>query len=493
MNTIFLLLSVQAFLGAFDNLWHHEWQAKLPQRPSARKELALHAVREAIYGVVFMGLAWARWQGALAALLALLLTVELVVTLADFLEEDRTRQLPAFERVLHTVLTITYGLFLGLFAPILWAWWQQPTALVLSDHGWVSFLFTLYALGVWAWSVRNALAVRQLGRQREQQPTPPMLATRFPSAVLITGATGFVGQTLVEELRQEGRRIIVLSRDARQARLHFGPSVRVVQSLDDIASETRIDAIVNLAGARVLGQPWTHSRRRTLLASRVDTTVALVALMRRLEQRPRVLVSASAVGFYGAVNSGEPCTETQTPRPGEFQSDLCAAAEHEARRAEALGVRVVRLRLGVVLGRSDGAYPMLALSSRLGLGAVLGTGEQPAPWLHLQDATGLIRFALNNDRVSGVLNAVAPNTPTQAEFARALATSFGRRVYLHVPAWPLRALGGEMMTLLLDGQNAVPELAQRAGYRYRFASLEGALAQLAERPLSSRAHDTVPM
>jgi NAD dependent epimerase/dehydratase family enzyme len=149
--------------------------------------------------------------------------------------------------------------------------------------------------------------------------------------------------------------------------------------------------------------------------------------------------------------------------------------------------------LGVVLGRSDGAYPMLALSSRLGLGAVLGTGEQPAPWLHLQDATGLIRFALNNDRVSGVLNAVAPNTPTQAEFARALATSFGRRVYLHVPAWPLRALGGEMMTLLLDGQNAVPELAQRAGYRYRFASLEGALAQLAERPLSSRAHDTVPM
>ena len=126
MNTIFLLLSVQAFLGAFDNLWHHEWQAKLPQRPSARKELALHAVREAIYGAVFMGLAWARWQGAFAARLALLLTVELLVTLADFLEEDRTRQLPGFERVLHTVLTITYGLFLGVFAPILWTWWQQP-------------------------------------------------------------------------------------------------------------------------------------------------------------------------------------------------------------------------------------------------------------------------------------------------------------------------------------------------------------------------------
>ncbi len=486
MTTIFFLLTVQAFLGAFDNLWHHEWQAKLPQRPSARKELALHAVREAIYGTVFMGLAWGRWHGVFAALLALLLALELVVTLADFLEEDRTRQLPAFERVLHTVLTISYGLFLGLFAPILWAWWQQPTALVFSHHGWVSGLFTLYALGVWAWSVRNGLAVWRLGRLAAHPTTPPMLATRFSSAILITGATGFVGQALVEELREEGRRIIVLSRDARQTRLHFGPSVRVVQSLDDIASETRIDAIVNLAGARVLGQPWTKSRRRTLLSSRVDITVALVALMRRLEQRPRVLVSASAVGFYGAVNSGEACTETCGPRPGEFQSDLCAAAEHEARRAEALGVRVVRLRLGVLLGREDGAYPMLALSSRLGLGAVLGTGQQPAPWLHLHDATGLIRFALNNDQVSGALNAVAPTTPTQAEFARALAASLGRRVHLKVPAWPLRALGGEMTTLLLDGQNAVPEQARRFGYRYRFGSLEAALTQLAANPAPTR-------
>ena len=132
-------------------------------------------------------------------------------------------------------------------------------------------------------------------------------------------------------------------------------------------SITTIDAV----GARVLGMPWAQARRRQLLASRVDTTVAVVSLMRRLQKAPRVLVSASAVGFYGASPNAsmEPLDETAPPRPGEFQSDLCAAIEHEARRAEALGVRVVRLRLGVVLGNGGGAYPLQALSARLGLGA----------------------------------------------------------------------------------------------------------------------------
>ena len=138
MNTIFLLLSVQAVMGAFDNLWHHELEARLPQRISARYELALHAAREAIYGIVFFGLAWFEWRGAFAALLAALLVIELGITLADFLEEDRTRRLPPFERVLHTVLTISYGLFLGLMAPVLWAWvqaggpWWVPQGLILG-------------------------------------------------------------------------------------------------------------------------------------------------------------------------------------------------------------------------------------------------------------------------------------------------------------------------------------------------------------------------
>jgi uncharacterized protein (TIGR01777 family) len=231
----------------------------------------------------------------------------------------------------------------------------------------------------------------------------------------------------------------------------------------------------------VLGRPWTAARRRTLLLSRTEVTAAVVALMRRLQQRPRVLVSASAVGFYGAQPAGEvqPLDERAPARPGQFQSDLCVAIEHEARRAEALGVRVVRMRFGVILGRSDGAYPMLALSGRLGLGAVLGTGRQPAPWIHLDDAVGLVRFALDDAALGGAVNAVAPDTPTQATFAEVLAASFGRRARLKLPSAPMRAVLGEMAELLLEGQNVVPAAALAAGYRFLHPTLQGALAQLA--------------
>jgi uncharacterized protein (TIGR01777 family) len=476
MTTLFTLLTVQALMGAFDNLWHHEWQAKLPQRPSARVELALHAAREAIYAVVFIGLAWWQWQGLFAALLAVLLGAELVITLADFLEEDRSRSLPPFERVLHTLLTISYGLFLAIVAPLLWDWGQLPTRLQPVGHGAWSVLLTLYGLGVGAWSLRNLLALRRLARVAEPSTT---VAARRQPAVLVTGATGFVGRALVAELCRNGRRVIALSRDLRSARGLLGPGVWVVDTLDAIPAETRIESIVNLAGARVLGLPWTAARRRVLLGSRTGIAQQLVTLMRRLEQRPRVLVAASAVGFYGAANCGETCTESSPPRPGEFQSDLCVAIEHEARRAEALGVRVVRLRLGVVLGHEDGAYPMQALAARLGLGSVLGSGRQPMPWLHRDDAIGLIRFAMDTRSLAGAVNAVAPQAVQQAGFAQALAASFGRRAWLRMPGWPLRRLAGEMSTLLLDGQNAPPVAALAAGYAFRFPTLHAALAELA--------------
>lgn len=226
--------------------------------------------------------------------------------------------------------------------------------------------------------------------------------------------------------------------------------------------------------------PWTQVRRRQLLASRVDTTVAVVSLMRRLQKAPRVLVSASAVGFYGASPNAsmEPLDETAPPRPGEFQSDLCAAIEHEARRAEALGVRVVRMRFGVVLGHGGSAYSMQALAARLGLVAVLGHGRQPAPWIHLADAVGVVRFAMAHQTLQGPVNAVAPEAVTQATFAQALAASFGRRAWLRMPGLPLRAVLGEMSTLLLDGQNAVSRAAPGQGYRFVHPQLTGALADL---------------
>ena len=498
MTAVFAILAVQALLGGFDSLWHHELQAKLAQRVSARRELALHAAREAIYGVVFLGLAWTQWHGALAVLLATLLAAELLITLADFLEEDRSRKLPPFERVLHTVLAVTYGVFLATLAPHLAAWAAAPTGLAWTPHGAVSWAFSACAGGLFAWSVRNGIAARRLAAAVSPSARHGAVAGRecavtrtdhlIVPAVLVTGATGFIGRALVARLRRDGVRVIALARDLAQARSTLGPDVWVVDRLDAIPAETRVDAIVNLAGARVLGRPWTAARRRLLLSSRTDVTAAVVDLMRRLAQRPSVLVSASAVGFYGASPgaSFEPLEESSAPRPGQFQSDLCVAIEHEARRAEALGVRVVRMRFGVVLGREDGAWPMLALSSRLGLGAVLGSGRQAAPWIHLDDAVSLIRFAMSETSLSGAVNAVAPETRPQAEFARAMAASFGRRVRLRMPGTPLRWALGEMGDLLLEGQNVLPKAALAAGFRFQHPALAEALASLAaDRPIDS--------
>lgn len=304
-----------------------------------------------------------------------------------------------------------------------------------------------------------------------------------PHAALITGATGFVGRALVAALRRDGRPVIALSRDARSAQAKLGQDVHVVGRLDEIPPDAAVDSIVHLAGARVLGHPWTDARRRTLLASRAGVTNRLLALMQRLQQPPRVLVAASAVGFYGASPGGsfEPRDEASPPRPGQFQSDLCAAIEREARRAKALGVRVVLMRFGVILGRDDGAYPMQALAARLGIGAVLGSGRQPAPWIHLDDAVGLVRLAIARADLAGPVNAVAPDTRPQAEFARVLSRSFGRRVLLRFPSAPLRLAMGEMGDLLLEGQNAVPAAAMRAGYAFVHPTLDEAMSDLAQK------------
>jgi uncharacterized protein len=478
MTAVFSVLLVQTLLGAFDNLWHHELGARLPQRSSARGELALHAMREIIYGLLFFGFAWIQWQGVWVLVPVVLLATEIVITCADFLEEDRSRKLPPLERVLHTWLAIGYGVLLGVLAPVLIGSTALPAAVRFVGYGWVSWFFSACGLLVIAWGVRNFIAVRQL----RPAPAAQAMPTRRPvgPAVLVTGATGFIGSALTQELIREGRRVIVHSRDVLQARRTFGPAAWVVDRLDDIPSETRIDAVIHLAGAPVLGMPWTARRRELLVASRAGVMQQLLEMMRRLEERPRVLVAASAVGFYGVPGNTRAVDEQAPPQPGRFQSDLCAAIEREARRAEALGIRVVRLRFGIVLGRDGGAYPGLAFAARLGLGSRLGNGKQPVPWIHLDDAVGLVRFAMEQPTLSGAVNAVAPEATVQANFARAMAASFQRRVRLAVPDWVLRRLLGEMSELLYCGQWVVPAAAVTAGYRYRLPTLGAALGMLAQ-------------
>ena len=309
-------------------------------------------------------------------------------------------------------------------------------------------------------------------------------------AVLITGATGFIGSALTRSLVRDGQRVIVYSRNVLQARRIFGPAAWAIDRFDDIPSETRIDAVIHLAGAPVLGMPWTARRRDLLVSSRTGVTQQLVELMARLQDRPRLLVAASAVGFYGVPDNAQAVDEGAPAQPGRFQSDLCAAIEDEARRAEAPGSRVVRLRFGIVLGIDGGAYPGLATAARLGLGSRLGSGRQPVPWIHLDDAVGLIRFAMEQQSLSGAVNAVAPEVTDQANFARAMAESFGRRVRMVIPDWFLRSAMGEMSELLRCGQQVIPAVALKAGYRYRLPTLDAAMGALShqwtKRPHPSR-------
>lgn len=477
MTALLTLLTVQAVLGGIDNLWHHEIRERLPAKRSATHELSLHAAREFIYALVFLALAWSEWHGGWALVLAALVLVEIPITLADFVVEDRTRRLPPLERVLHGVLAINFGIVLAALAPVLNGWWSLPTAMIPANHGGFSWLFTVFAAGLFAWSMRNWLAVLRHARPPEWVREPIGLrAGRKARTILVTGATGFIGHHVVRRLLVHGDTVIVLTRDLDKALDRFGPHVRAVTSLAQIASGTRVDAIVNLAGAPILSMPWTRARRRRLVQSRTEVTQEVVSLCSRLETAPRVLVTASAIGYYG-VRGDEPVDEQGLSQPA-FQSQLCREWEEIACSVEALGVRVVRLRLGLVLGRDGGALPQLARPVKLGLGAILGSGYQWVSWIHIDDVVRLVSFALRTPSVRGALNAVAPRPVTHAQMQRVLADTVRRPLWLKIPAFVLRALLGEMSQLLVDGQRVVPTRAGEEGFTFRFPDLQRALADL---------------
>ncbi len=483
MTLLFTLLAVQALLGGFDNLWHHEITEQLPSKREAAPELALHAAREFLYSFLFFALAWYEWLGTWAVLIGAVFIAEVVITLADFLIEDRTRRLPQLERILHTVLAMTVGAVLITLAPILLKWGAESTGVRFMTHGLVSWGFTIVSVGVLAWSVRNTLAVLRHRRPPEWVREP--LQTHAPSGrtILITGATGFIGGHLVRRLSARGDAIIVLTRNPQRALDRFGPHVRIVTDLQALPTSTPLDAIVNLAGAAILGFPWTQSRRSALVDSRIKTTRAITDLCARLDRQPRVLVSASAIGYYG-IRGDEALDERASPQP-IFQSELCQDWEAAAQAASSLGVRVVSLRLGLVLGRDGGALPSLAFPVQMAMGATLGTGRQWTSWIHLEDALRLFEFSLNTPTLRGPVNAVAPSAVTHAQFQRELARTLHRPIWLRIPSIALRATLGEMAQLLLDGQRVLPTRAIAAGFEFHYPHLAPSLRHLLGTSLKS--------
>jgi uncharacterized protein (TIGR01777 family) len=248
----------------------------------------------------------------------------------------------------------------------------MPSSIVAAQHGWMSWLLTLYAFGSMAFGVRETLAARRLGRQACMPAIQPR-HNPAPQSILVTGGTGFIGTALVRQLIERGDKVYVIARSPAKAERLFGNQALIAPSLQALPETVKIDAIVNLAGAPIFGRPWSDARKVALARSRIDTTRNLVDWVADHAVKPRVLVSASAVGWYGADRADRSLTEVAAVG-GDFPAMLCAAWEKEARRAELLGARVCRLRIGLVLGSTGGMLlPMLrAFSSDSADGSAAG-------------------------------------------------------------------------------------------------------------------------
>jgi uncharacterized protein (TIGR01777 family) len=294
--------------------------------------------------------------------------------------------------------------------------------------------------------------------------------------VLVTGGTGFIGETLVRQMLDAGHSLCVLTRHPQRASTRFEGRVRCIDSLTRLGDDEAFDALINLAGEPVVGPRWSPARQEKLLASRVGVSEDLIAWLRRARHKPAVWVQGSAVGYYGVRDPQESLDE-QSAKGNGFMAELCARWEAAAKPAVELGVRQVTMRLGVVFGPGGALMPLL-LPHRLALGGRLGSGEQVISWVHRDDVLQFIARALCDESLAGVYNLVAPGAVSQAEFAACAGRVLGRPVWLHLPAAPIRWLAGEMAELFVDGQRVVPKRLQEAGFGFRYPGLEPALRDL---------------
>ena len=293
--------------------------------------------------------------------------------------------------------------------------------------------------------------------------------------IVITGATGLVGRALVASWVAAGETVRVVSREPGQV-VTLGPKAEGI-SWDPAALAracSGASAVVNLAGENLTARRWTTAQKERLRASRLDATRACVTAIGAATPRPPVFVSASAVGFYGP-RGDEPLDEAASSG-GDFLAGLCRDWEAEAAKAEAHKVRVVRLRIGVVLTRDGGALKQMALPFRLFVGGPVTPGSQCISWIHRDDLVSLIRFACENVSLAGVVNATAPDPRTNREFARALGRALHRPAVLPTPRLALRLALGEVADVIRTGQRVLPARATAAGFTFRHATLESALA-----------------
>jgi uncharacterized protein (TIGR01777 family) len=298
--------------------------------------------------------------------------------------------------------------------------------------------------------------------------------------VLVTGATGLVGTAIVGALASDGHTVCRLVRP--QTKTEGGTHGAFDVAWDPLTGElggaaVGADAVVNLAGASIAGARWTEARKRLLRTSRVEATRALVAAMGKMNAKPSVLISASAIGFYGS-RGDEVLTEASIPGT-DFLSDLARDWEAEALRAEALRTRVVLARFGIILSKHGGALPKMMLPFRFAVGGKIASGRQWMSWVALDEVIEIVKFALGSRDLRGALNVVAPEPVSNSDFTKALASAMHRPMLFPVPALALRLAMGEMAdALLLSSQRVIPAMLARIGYRFSRPLLEPALKEI---------------
>jgi uncharacterized protein (TIGR01777 family) len=299
--------------------------------------------------------------------------------------------------------------------------------------------------------------------------------------VVIAGGTGFLGRPLTARLVSEGHNVVILTRGAASppgARaVVWSPGDNVDQRGGWAAEIDGAHAIVNLAGESIAGKRWSPSHKKQILDSRIRATRGLVAAISRASKPPAVLVSGSAVGYYGPLGD-EPAVET-TPPGSDFLAQVCQQWEAEASRAASATTRVACIRTGLALERDGGALPQMLPPFKFGVGGPVGSGRQYWCWIHRDDWVDLVRWTIATAAVSGPVNATAPEPVRNAEFARALGRALHRPSFMPAPPFALRLMLGEMAdALLLSGQRAIPAKARALGFSFKYARLDDALAAI---------------
>lgn len=301
--------------------------------------------------------------------------------------------------------------------------------------------------------------------------------------VIITGGTGLIGSALAKSLVKDGHEVVVLTRNASKPAKGLPQEARLVQ-WDAKTGEgwyqeaEGADAIVNLAGATVSPQGglWTESRKKVIRDSRVNAGQAVVDAVRRTTNKPKAVLQSSAVGYYGT-HDDELITET-SPSGKDFLASVCRDWEASTAEVEAMGVRRVLLRTGVVFDDDDGSLGLMILPFRLFAGGPIGSGNQYIPWIHIDDEVSAIRFLIEDQTAQGPFNLTAPNPVTNKEFAKVAGKVLSRPSFFPTPAFALKAVLGEAAIIATDGQRVIPRALQDKRFEFRFPNVEGALRDI---------------